>query len=137
MSDIFRFHQYQETTENIQVSVTPQFLPEESSIINKLYTFSYLINIENLRSETIQLVSRHWLIYENQTLTDEVKGEGVVGEQPIIEPRGVYEYRSYVQIGSVYGQMQGSYQFLRPNKSMIEAKIPIFDLVYLDKNFIH
>ena len=116
------------TTNGIRVQVKTMFLPDGSSPRENQYNFAYHITITNVGSETAQLISRHWIITDAEGDTQEVRGPGVVGEQPVLEPGASFEYTSYCPLKTNVGTMQGSYQMVRPNGELFEARIAPFTL---------
>lgn len=90
--------------------------------------FSYHIRIENVGSETVQLMTRHWDIWDSIGEATEVDGEGVVGEQPVLQPGAVHEYESFCILKSPSGWMEGRYQFLNDDDEPREAVVPRFTL---------
>ena len=86
------------TTNGIRVQVTTKFLPERSSPRDSEYWFAYFIRISNVGSETAQLLSRHWVITNTDGEEEEVRGEGVVGEQPVLAPGAIYNYNSFCHL---------------------------------------
>ncbi len=114
-------------TEGIIVSAEVQYRPEYSHPSNQEYIFTYHITIENCSKYTIQLLSRHWYIFEMSNIRREVNGEGVVGQQPIIEPGQSHQYTSACNLNSTFGNMHGTYTMLRVSDDrLFEVKIPIF-----------
>jgi len=99
-----------EVTEGIKISVETKFRPNHSDPANAIYLFSYKITIENCSEDTVKLLRRHWLIYDANGLIREVEGEGVVGEQPILDPGEIHEYASACDLSTDLGKMHGSYQ---------------------------
>ena len=128
---------YQET-HGIRISVRPLYLEEQSQPILHHYVFAYFIRIENVSQRTVQLLTRHWYIHDSIGEDSEVAGDGVVGEQPTLQPGDVHEYQSFCILKSPNGHMEGTYQFIRTDSSMFDATIPRFDLyqrspgLYLD-----
>ncbi|SDH79993.1 Co2+/Mg2+ efflux protein ApaG [Propionivibrio dicarboxylicus] len=112
----------------MDIQVSPRYLPEESDVTADLYVFAYTIRIENTGNETAQLVSRHWIITDGNARVQEVRGLGVVGEQPIIKPGESYEYSSGCQLHTPIGTMRGSYQMTAADGTQFEAAIPEFIL---------
>ncbi|WPY00365.1 ApaG-like Co2+/Mg2+ efflux protein [Candidatus Trichorickettsia mobilis] len=98
-----------ESTEDVRVSVQPEFYAEGSKIEQNSFVWLYSIRIENLSEIPIQVVGRHWQIFDANGKMEEVKGAGVVGQQPIIKPREVFEYTSQVRLFSSSGLMLGRY----------------------------
>ena len=119
---------YRAVTRQIEVTVEPNFLPERSSVDRSQYFWSYTIVITNTGPETVQLRTRHWIITDATGRKQEVRGEGVVGEQPVLAPGRIHEYRSFCVLKSPRGYMEGQYRFLRPDGSRFEAQIPRFVL---------
>jgi len=117
-------------THGIEISVQTRFLPAESSIRHGHYFFMYEITIENKNEFSVQLLSRQWHIYDSNGDYREVTGEGVVGEQPIIEPNQKYTYRSGCNLATEIGRMEGSYTMVRLfDEKEFSADIPAFDFV--------
>ncbi len=113
---------------NITVKVETQFVETQSEPDNDRYVFSYTITIRNEGSEPAQLLSRHWIITDANGSIQEVKGEGVVGEQPYLNPGEGFQYTSGTMIATPVGSMQGTYHMLSDNGEMFEAEIPSFTL---------
>lgn len=112
----------------IRVEVAPQFVEEQSDPALDRYVFSYHITITNLGSVPAQLVSRHWIIHDGDRPVQEVKGVGVVGEQPLIKPGETFEYTSGVSLKTPVGTMQGTYQMVADDGTHFDADIPRFVL---------
>lgn len=119
---------YHQITEGIRITVRPAFLPHHSRPEVGRWVFSYRIRIENVGTEAAQLLGRHWRIHDSIGEDLEVVGEGVVGLQPVVPPRGVHEYQSYCELKSPAGHMEGRYLFTRPDGARFEAVIPRFEL---------
>jgi len=116
------------TTNGIRVQVTTKFLPERSSPRDGEYLFAYFIRITNVGSETAQLISRHWVITNTDGEEEEVRGDGVVGNQPVLEPGGVHNYNSFCQLKTAVGTMHGEYTLVNPAGETFEARIAPFTL---------
>ncbi|MSQ80341.1 MAG: Co2+/Mg2+ efflux protein ApaG [Candidatus Methylopumilus sp.] len=112
----------------IRISVETNFINEKSSIEHDRYFFSYTITIANEGLLPAQLVSRHWIITDANEQSFEVKGLGVVGEQPLIQPNEAYTYTSGTEINTPVGSMHGSYQMVAEDGTSFDAEIPIFIL---------
>lgn len=112
----------------IEVNVKTEYLAEHSDPSAERYVFAYHISIHNAGDLAAKLVSRHWLITDGNEQTEEVKGMGVVGEQPEIEPGDTYVYTSGAALRTPVGMMQGSYQMLAADGTRFEAPIPPFTL---------
>jgi ApaG protein len=119
---------YQATTHNIAVSVTPRFMPERSSLEKGYFFWSYTIEITNQGDETVQLKTRHWKITDAFGRVQEVKGAGVVGEEPVLEPGASYEYTSGVPLPTPSGFMVGSYGMVTPDGRRFDIEVPAFSL---------
>jgi ApaG protein len=113
---------------SVTVSAKTQYLPEQSDEAASRYVFAYTITIRNEGSVAAQLISRHWIISDAQGLVQEVRGMGVVGAQPVLQPGQSYEYTSGTSIGTPVGTMRGSYQMLADDGTRFEAPIPEFTL---------
>jgi len=112
----------------IRISVESAYLDSESDPDDERFVFSYTVTIENLGNTSAQLLNRHWLIIDGNGREQEVKGEGVVGEQPLIEPGTGYQYTSGTMLETPVGIMQGSYQMLGSNGLLFDAEIKPFTL---------
>jgi len=121
---------YCEITENIKVSVVTEPVFESSDALRNIYAFSYTITIENLGTDAAQLIERHWIIKSNDVQIAEVVGPGVVGEQPIIGPSGLFRYTSGAVIQDPVGSMEGTYTFRSVKGRFFDVMIPRFDLVF-------
>ncbi|MGQ0732494.1 MAG: Co2+/Mg2+ efflux protein ApaG [Acidobacteriota bacterium] len=116
------------TTNGIRVEVLSFFVPEQSSPREGQFFFAYQITISNLGDETAQLLSRHWVITDAEGEVQEVRGPGVVGEQPVLEPGMSFEYTSSCPLKTNVGVMHGSYTMARPDGRTFEAQIAPFTL---------
>jgi ApaG protein len=119
---------YRAVTRQIEVTVEPNFMPERSSTERSQYFWSYTIVITNTGKETVQLRTRHWIITDATGKRDEVRGEGVVGEQPVIEPGESFEYTSGVPLPTTSGIMTGRYQMVTSKGEKFEIDVPTFSL---------
>ena len=112
----------------IRITVRPMYLRDQSEPSAGHYVFAYFVRIENVGDQSAQLISRRWLIHDSIGEDTEVKGEGVVGEQPVIAPGQVHEYQSFCILKSGEGFMEGHYDFVRADGSGFVAEIPRFVL---------
>lgn len=112
----------------IEIIPVPRFIPEQSDPDNDRYVFAYTITIRNLGSVAAQLVSRHWIITDGNQRTQEVRGLGVVGQQPLLRPGESYEYTSGSSLDTPVGTMKGSYQMVAEDGTHFDAEIPEFVL---------
>jgi len=119
---------YRAITKGIAVSVIPTYLEAQSSPDTSQYFWAYRVIIENLGQETVQLKSRHWMITNARGEFTEVKGAGVVGEQPIIKPGQSYEYTSGAPLNTTSGKMGGAYQMENEDGEQFDIEIPTFSL---------
>jgi ApaG protein len=119
---------YRAITRGIEVRVTPRFLEERSSPDKGQYFWAYTIEIVNRGSETVQLQSRHWRITDAMGRTQEVRGAGVVGEQPVLKPGQSFEYRSGVPLTTASGFMTGTYAMITTKGERFDIEIPAFSL---------
>lgn len=113
---------------HITVSVATAFIPEQSDPHQDRYVFAYTVTIINTGSMAAQLVSRHWVITDAANKVQEVRGLGVVGEQPLLKPGERFEYTSGTAINTPVGTMYGSYQMVAENGEHFDAEIPLFTL---------
>jgi len=112
----------------IRIEVQSRYLPDQSDPDAGRYGFAYTIRITNTGNVTSQLISRHWLIRDDAGRLVEVKGLGVVGHQPLLQPGQSFEYTSGSQIGTPSGSMHGSYFFVAEDGHRFDAPIPEFAL---------
>jgi len=118
----------QEKQYDIAVSAVARHLPEQSDEARGRFAFAYTITIRNTGSVAAQLVSRHWIITDAQGRVQEVRGQGVVGEQPVLRPGERFEYTSGAAIETAVGTMRGSYQMVAEDGTKFDAPIPEFTL---------
>jgi len=118
----------QEKRYDIVVSAVARHLPDQSDEAGGRFAFAYTITIRNTGSVTAQLVSRHWIITDAQGRIQEVRGMGVVGEQPVLRPGEQFEYTSGAAIETAVGTMRGSYQMVAEDGTRFDAPIPEFTL---------
>jgi ApaG protein len=116
-------HKYQFT-----VDVLPQHLPEQSASHDNIYGFSYTITITNTGQETAQLISRHWIIVDANGHREEVKGLGVVGNQPLLKPGETFQYTSGCRLRTATGTMHGSFFCVAEDGERFEAPVHLFVL---------
>ncbi len=112
----------------IDVKVQSRFLPEQSTPEDGRFVFAYTIRIQNAGAMPARLISRHWLITDDNGKVQEVRGEGVVGEQPWLRPGEEFEYTSGAVLETSLGTMQGSYQMLADDGTEFDASIAPFTL---------
>ena len=110
-------------TNGIRVEVLSRHSPENSRPSEGQWVFQYTVRITNQGTETVQLVSRHWIITDAMEHTHEVKGPGVVGEQPVLEPGRSFQYSSWCPLTTPTGMMHGTYQMVRPDGSHFDIEI--------------
>jgi ApaG protein len=115
-------------TRGIRVTVRSQYLPERSSPKGGQYAFAYTVRIANEGEETAQLRTRHWVITDGEGKVQEVRGEGVVGEKPILKPGQAFEYTSWCMLATPHGSMQGTYQMVGEDGGQFDAQIAPFTL---------
>ena len=117
-------------TEGVNIMVETFYQPAQSNPLNAEYLFAYRITIENLTIYPVRLLSRHWHILDSNGTHREVEGEGVVGEQPVINPGDSYQYTSGANLHSEIGKMYGTYQMENIfNKKKLTITIPEFKLI--------
>jgi ApaG protein len=115
-------------TEGIRITVRPAYWPERSSPESGQFAFTYTVEIVNEGNAPAQLKSRHWIITDANGKVEEVKGEGVVGQQPRIAPGKSFSYTSWAMLKAPFGTMRGSYLMVRSDGTTFEAKIGEFAL---------
>ena len=116
------------TTRGIRIQVRSDYIPERSSPRDGTYLFQYHVRISNVGSETAQLISREWIITNADGEVERVKGPGVVGEQPVLQPGATFEYTSFCPLKTKVGSMQGSYQMVTGDGERFDALIAPFTL---------
>jgi ApaG protein len=116
------------TTDGLRVEVKARYAPDLSEPANSQWFFLYTIRISNEGEETCQLVSRHWLIRNAAGRVQEVRGPGVVGEQPVLEPGASFEYTSGCPLDTPYGSMEGRYQMVTEAGERFDAQVARFEL---------
>jgi ApaG protein len=119
---------YQAVTRNIEVTVSPRFLPERSSIEKSYYFWAYTVEISNRGQTKVQLKTRHWRITDGFGRLQEVRGPGVVGEEPVLEPGATFEYTSGVPLPTPSGFMVGTYGMVSADGEHFDIAIPAFSL---------
>ena len=119
---------YQMTTRGIAVTVKPVYLEDQSSPADNYYVWAYQVRIENQGPQTVQLRTRHWRITDGRGQIQEVRGPGVVGEQPVLRPGQTFEYTSGTPLPTPSGIMVGSYQMESESGETFDVAIPAFSL---------
>ena len=117
------------TTRDVVVRVSVSFLPEQSEPAKGRWFWTYHIRIENQGDAAIQLLTRHWSIVDGRGARHEVRGDGVIGEQPVIEPGRSYDYVSGCPLHTPTGAMEGSYHMVGEDGSTFDVRIPRFQLI--------
>ncbi|MCA9550431.1 MAG: Co2+/Mg2+ efflux protein ApaG [Myxococcales bacterium] len=114
------------TTQGVRVRVVSKYLAHQSAPASNRFVFSYEVTITNEGQETVQLRTRHWIITDGNQRVEEVRGEGVVGEKPVLEPGQSFQYTSGCILKTTFGTMHGTYQMYRKDGSRFDAEIPAF-----------
>jgi len=112
----------------IEIAARVNFLAEQSDEADGRFVFAYTITLTNASDSAVQLVSRHWIITDSEHHIQEVRGKGVVGEQPVLKPGQSFEYSSGTVLATQVGTMQGSYQMVAEDGTEFDAPIPMFVL---------
>ena len=112
----------------INVTVRVNYLSEQSDEADNRFVFAYTINLTNIGHATAKLISRHWVITDGNRHVQEVRGQGVVGEQPVLKPGQSFEYTSGTVLSTQVGTMSGSYQMVAEDDTQFDALIPQFVL---------
>lgn len=113
----------------IDIEVKPVYIAEQSDPRNNHFVFSYTVTIQNNGSVPAKLLTRHWVITDGDGQTQEVKGEGVIGEQPHLQPGQGFQYTSGTFMNTPFGTMHGSYQMINDSGEKFDAAIPTFQLI--------
>ena len=119
---------YEAQTDGVVVRVTPTYLSQQSDPEAGRWVWVYAVEIENRRDEPVQLLTRHWIITDGLGRTEEVRGPGVVGEQPVIAPGKAHAYSSGCPLSTPSGMMVGSYGMIDASGALLEVAIPAFSL---------
>jgi ApaG protein len=119
---------YEARTRDILVRVAPAYMAEQSQPEEGQWLWSYVVEIENHGTETVTLMSRHWIITDARNRVEEVKGPGVVGEQPVLGPREAFRYNSGCPLTTPSGSMRGTYQMVTAAGEAFDVEIPAFSL---------
>jgi ApaG protein len=115
-------------TNNVRVEVESEHIPQQSQPFDSKWLFHYTVRISNEGDETVQLLSRHWIITHGSGHIEEVKGPGVVGEQPVLAPGESFEYTSRCQLTTPKGSMRGTYQMVTEDGAHFDVEIAPFTL---------
>jgi ApaG protein len=121
-------HRYEEITRDIKIAVEPNFLDDQSEPEESRYLWSYRVTIENKSEIAVQLLSRYWRITDARGRIREVRGDGVIGEQPVIAPGRAFEYTSGAPLETASGFMTGTYHMRSSTGESFEVGIPMFAL---------
>ena len=119
---------YQAETHGVRVTVSPRFMEAESTPAQGRYFWAYTIEIVNLSDHAMQLMTRHWVITDGRGEVHEVRGEGVVGKQPVLQPGESFSYTSGCPLMTPDGSMSGSYAMLGEDGAAFEVEVPLFPL---------
>ena len=119
---------YEKETQKIKITVKPEFLDEHSDPDEQRFIWAYHIKIENIGSETVQLLSRSWTITDSLGRVQEINGSGVVGEKPVLKPGSSFEYTSGTPLKTPSGFMMGFYKMEKENGNHFDVTIPPFSL---------
>ena len=119
---------FTQTTRHIKVTVIPTYLPQQSDPLQFHHVWAYTVQLENLGTDTVQLLNRYWHITDAQGSVQEVRGVGVVGEQPVIKPGDSFQYTSGAALKTLSGLMRGSYEMTTQDGELFSVEIPAFSL---------
>ena len=119
---------YEATTRGVTIRVSVSYLPEQSEPAHGRWFWAYHVRIENDGERVVQLIDRHWIITDGRGAREDVRGEGVVGDQPLIDPGESYDYVSGCALGTAAGSMEGSYSMIGADGTSFKAAIPRFPL---------
>lgn len=128
MNDLSESNSCEALTRGIRVRVQPQFDPSRSNPSAGQWFFLYTVTIENLGQEAVQLLTRHWIITDGNGQVEEIRGPGVVGEQPVLAPGEAFQYTSGCPLPTEVGKMEGSYQMITDSGEAFDATIAPFTL---------
>ena len=116
------------TTRGVRIQVKSAYLPDRSAPEESRYLFAYRVRISNVGPETVQLISREWIITDQDGDVETVRGPGVVGEQPVLDPGQSFEYTSFCPLPTPIGSMHGAYQMVSASGDSFDAEIAPFSL---------
>ena len=119
---------FSKTTRDIKVTAVPQFLPQHSDPGEAHYVWAYTISLENHGAATVRLLNRYWQITDAQVLVQEVRGAGVIGQQPVLQSGEAFQYTSGTQLGTPSGIMLGRYEMTDADGNHFDIDIPAFSL---------
>jgi len=119
---------FSKVTRQIKVTAVPTFLNEHSEPSDGHYVWAYTIQLENHGEDTVQLVNRYWHITDEQGLVQEVRGPGVIGETPVLQPGQAFQYTSGTSLHTPSGIMMGTYEMVNTNGEHFDVDIPAFSL---------
>lgn len=119
---------YQEETQGVRVTASPSFMDGESSPAQGRYFWAYTIEIVNLSERTVQLMTRHWFITDGRGEVHEVRGEGVIGQQPVLRPGESFSYTSGCPLMTPDGSMRGFYAMMAEDGTVFDVAVPLFPL---------
>ncbi len=119
---------YSTTTRGIRIDVEPKLNKVESNSQNSLYVYNYTISITNEGKDTVQLISRHWIITDGFNKTENVQGLGVIGQQPVLQPGEHFQYTSFCPLPTPTGKMRGTFQMKGSDNQTFDATIGEFRL---------
>lgn len=119
---------YKQTTRHIRIVVQPQFLENQSEPDEGKFVWAYTITLENLGGQSVKLLTRHWIITDGLGRQQEVRGDGVIGEQPTLRPGDSFQYTSGCPLSTSSGVMSGSYGMLSDKGEKFDVMIPAFSL---------
>lgn len=122
------YNMFTKTTQLIKITVIPQYLEAQSDPAEQHFVWSYTIQIENHSEDTVQLLQRYWHITDARGQVQEVRGPGVIGEQPVLKPGESFRYTSGVPLTTPSGLMHGNYEMVRSNGERFEVLVPAFSL---------
>ena len=118
----------QAITRGLEVNVEARYVPERSSPREHAWFFAYTVTLRNVGTETVQLISRHWIITDADGHVEEVRGPGVVGAQPVLKPGERFEYTSACPLRTAFGTMHGTYRMVTEDGEQFDAEIAAFSL---------
>ncbi|MCI5065645.1 Co2+/Mg2+ efflux protein ApaG [bacterium] len=129
--------QWMSSTREISVAVEPSFLSEQSDIDRSLFAHLYKITIRNKGEHTVQLINRHWRVVSAGRQIADVKGEGVVGEQPVLQPEEQFQYESWSVVHDPIGSMSGTFTFVDDSGEFFDVEVPEFPLIHMENLTLH
>jgi ApaG protein len=136
-SGVARSSRYESASHGIRIQVRTEVIKERTVPEQGLFGFAYYVMIFNERPDQVQLLNRHWRVFSGERQIADVKGEGVVGEQPELEAGELFRYASWTLLNDPQGSMEGAYTFRNESGDFFDVQVPRFEMLYMDEMVLH